>query len=468
MPLLRGARGSILLTAFAVVLVSCTGDEGAPATTATPTSTTINVTVRTTTERAITVGDGIDGGIADQFEQLLADLQTETEILRGLSFLSPPAIALMAPDDFEQRRSAFVDSLLDPVALSVETRLHRLLGLLTSAEDLNAILMRVASTPVTAYYDGEAGEVVVTADSAEPGPVQRSAIVAALTAAVTDQYHLHSMRLARLTANGRYDEAEALAALVQADAVTSQLRYLEGLPDTTRVEAAAVEEGFARSPEPAFLGAELAFPTDAGLTFVTALLDDGGLAALDAAYSTDALSTELITHPERYLAGERVTTIEPPDVTVAGYTVQDAGSLGELGLRGVLSAAAPPGLLSQITDGWGADAFVTLTDADDVAFVYLYRGDSSGDAFEVAQAFIDHATLVMGLAEPVAVGGGVEFVGLAPVDGETPEGGETTTVAPTTAEGPYVYVDRAGDGLVVVISGDVAAGRALRDQVSAP
>jgi len=453
--------------ALAAAASSCTDDTGGATTTTEAPPTTIGVTVRTTTDRAVSVGAGVDSGLAEQLEAQLAELQAKVEVLRGLSYLSPPQIVLLGEDDFSARRASFVESKLDPVALAVDTRLYRLLGLLSPAEDLNALLTDVSSSPVEVYYDDMIGEVVIAATVAEPGPVELSEIVAALTMALTDQYHHHASRAADLTAAGRYDEAEALTALASADALTSQLRYLEGLPDTARVEAAAATDGFAQPPAPEFLAGELAFPADTGLAFVTALLNRDGLAGLDGAYSADPLTTELVSHPERYLAGEGATPIEVPAIAVNGYELRDQGSLGELGLQGLLSAAAPPGLLTQTTDGWGSDAFVTLSDASDVAFLYLYRGDSADDAVEVAQAFLNHAAFVMGLAEPLAVGGGVEFVGLAPVEGELEEPTEGNGTAPTVT-GPYVFVDRSGAGLVVIVAGDVGAGRAIRDQVDVP
>lgn len=455
------ARHLLLLVLIAALATAaCDGAAADSTTTTSSTTTTIGVTVRTSGERTVTVGEDIDGGLAEQLETQLADLAAATEVLRGLSFLSPPKLVLLGQSEFPQRWEAFVDARLDPVALATDTRLFRTLGLLSPAQDLRALLRSIETGPVPAFYDGAAGEVVVAATQAELAPFAASVVVRALTEALIDQYHRATTRAAELQTSGRYDEAVALETLVTADALTTQLRYLEGLPDSTRV-AAAAEAGASVMPEsPPFLTAELSYPTEDGIAFVAALLDQGGLAAVDAAYG-ETLTTELVSHPVRYFAGEGVLSIEVPTVDLSGFGVDDSGSLGALGLRSLLTEAVPPGLLTQTVDGWGADVFVTLTDASDIAFVYVFRGDTVADTVEVAQAFLEHAAGVMGLAEPRAAGGGVEFIGPAAVEGEASGDG-----APP--EGPYVFVDRDGDGLVVIVSSDAGAGRALVRQVEIP
>jgi|GEM_PF-2094363 len=454
------------LLLLAVVLVAaggCTGGDDAVATTTTSTSTTIGVTVRSSGERALTVGPDVDGGLAERLEAQLGELATVTEGLRGLAFLSPPQIVLLAEADFNARWDAHRNARLDPVALAADTRLFRLIGLLTPAQDLRTLL-RSAATPVVAFYEGGAAEIVVAATEAELDDFDASVAVRSLVEALTDQYHRHTVLSGELDAAGRHDEATALRALAIADALTTQLRYLETLPDSARVIAAAEGGAYAPAPAPLFLQTELGYPTDDGLAFVAAVLDEGGLAGVDAAYGAE-LSTELISHPVRYLAGERATAVAVPEVALAGYEVQDRGSLGALGLRSLLGLAVAPGLLTQTVDGWGGDAFVTLASASDIAFVYLFRGDRVTDAVEVAQGFIDHAQLVMAMAEPLAAGGGVELIGPAPVEGE--EAAETDETTPPP-DGPYVYVDRSGAGLVVVIAGDAEAGRALVRQLETP
>ena len=446
----------LLVLAFALVVAACTDDPAEPATTA-ATTTTIGIDVQTEVESAVTVGEGVDGAEADALVAELDELRTTTEVLRGLGFLSAPQIVVLTADDFSQRRDAYLDASLDAPSLARDTEFLQTFGLLQPSEDLRATLVRASSAPVNAYYDEAAGELVVAA-SGELDAVGQSVVVREFVRVLTDQYHRYGARVGEYGTSGFGDEATALETLATSDALYFQLLYLEDRPSADQAAAAGVD-AFGDAPAPAFLASELAFAGDVGLGFVAWLLQDGGIAALDAAYGAERLTTEHLYHPARFAAGEGVLEIPEPVAEVEGYGVHDAGTMGELGLRSLLSAALSPGMLTQTADGWGADRFVMLADLDDVALVYTYRGDSIDDTVEVAQAFLDHAAFVMQMAEPRAVAGGIEYVGLAdappPAEGAAPPG-------------PYVFVDRSGDGLVVIVSEDPATGAELRNQVSAP
>lgn len=431
------------------------------------TTTTVELSVRSTAESPVTVDDAVDASLAAALVDEVDRLRAVTETLRGLGFIGPPRIAILSPANYAQRRAGFVESFLDAPALAAETRLYRMLGLLDPSQDLRTLLRSGLGSRVPAYYDAATKELVVEAVAAPLAPGDRSVVVRELVRLLTDQYHDHSGRIQQWTEEGLYDEALALGALAGADAVYTQLRYVDQLsPDDSQaaIETAAVAE----APGPDFLADELAFTGQEALAFVALRLEQGGFAYLDEAYGS-VPTTERLLHPIRFAAGEIVLEVPVPAAVVDGYELVDEGTLGELRLRGLLSAALPAGMQTQVSDGWGGDRYMLFADPEDVALVYTFRGDTVDDTVEVAQAFLDHAAFVMGMAEPVAVGGGVEFVGLAPpedeVETDTEEGASDGVNEPA---GPYAYVDRSGDGLVVVISSSVEAGRALGRQVQAP
>ncbi len=464
------------LVAVAVVVTACTSAPDALPTTTTTTTTTIVLNVRSTAESPVVVGTGVDDAVAEGLRSELDVLRSRAEQLRGLGFIGPPRIALLEPAAFDDRRNDYLTERFNPADLAIESRLLQLLGLAVTTDEVTTAIRQATAAPATAYYDPSAGELVVRAERAALDEGSRSVVVRELVLLLTDQYHSHAARAGELTAAGRLDEALALETLAAADAMHAQLRYVDGLPATERAAAVrSIDVPVAAAPET--VAVQLSFAAEEGLPFVDARLADGGLAALDAAYE-QPLTTELILHPDRYAAGEGVLEIPVPADDLAGYQVQQAGTMGELRLRSLLVGALLPGMATQTASGWGADRFAVLTTPEEIAFIYTFRGDTVRDAFEVAQAFLDHATWVMVLAEPVAAGGGVEFLGPAPVapsptddeagaaEGDEGEAPDTTVVAPPT--GPYVFVDREGDGLVVVIASTVAAGRQLRGMVAIP
>lgn len=152
-------------------------------------------------------------------------------------------------------------------------------------------------------------------------------------------------------------------------------------------------------------------------------------------------------HPKRYVSGEQVLEIEAVDVELDGYEIHEGSSHGEWGIRLLLSEADVPGTAAQAANGWGADSYQVLHDADDVVMAMTYKGDTEDDAFELTDAFIAHATETMGMGEGEGSGGGLVFA---------------------AEDGRYAFIDRIGDGLVFVVATDAAAGEAVRSQIRVP
>lgn len=442
-----------VVTVLVAGLVACTPETAATTTTtAAPTTTTIGVDIISSEPAAVTVGDGVDAAIAERIELELDRLRINTETIRGLGFLDPPRVAIVGAAEFEERRTAIADRMVDPGRLAVRTRLLQTLRLLEPGQGLQEMVLAVAAEPVPVVYDSGEEELVVLASADPWGSHERSVVVRELVRALVDEYHRYGDRVGELAAEGRHDEADALAGLAAADATYFQLVYLQELPEPERAEAAAARP-VTTVVLPEVVNAELAFPYEAGIPFIEALIDDGGLAGLDAAYGTDVLTTEHLRRPVRFLAGEGVREVEPVSATPAGYRQADAGSWGQAALTALLTEAVSPGILTQTADGWGGDSFALYESGADVAFVYTFRGDTVDDAVEVAQGFLDHAAFVMAMNDPVTAGGGLEYVGL--------QGGPED-------EGPYVFVDREGEGLLVVVADELSTGRLLRDTVPVP
>ncbi|MBA2337191.1 MAG: hypothetical protein H0V96_05435 [Acidimicrobiia bacterium] len=439
MPIRRLAAG---IGALALV-VGCTDSE--PGTSSTVLSPSpAEVSSASTPPATVEVDPAVDGDIAARMLDGLEDLKSTVETMRGLSFLDPPRIRIVTAEQLATRHGAAVDATLDRAEVDADTRLLRMLGLLGAGQDLRALLAELSAETPAALYDPVVGTLVVGASPDELGPTARSVVVRGLVQALADQYHRVTTRTGNLTRAGRFDEAAALGALFEADATYFQLVYVQGLPGVDRVAVAAA------APEPppnlpSVLAEQLTLTAERGIAFVEAMVRHGGTGQVDAAYEATPLTTEGLLHPERLLAGEPGLTMPAIELAIDGYRVVEQGSLGEMGLRSLLVDALDPEILTRAADGWGADQSVLLFGGGDTAWVYAHRADSVADAVEVAQGFLDHATGVLGLTDAVEARGGVEY-----------------------ADGPYLFVDREGDGLAVVVASDVEAGRTLRDLVVIP
>lgn len=453
-------RRPVIVTLLAVVAMvpACTS-ESEPVETAAPTTSTTQIILdlEPATGALVSLGEGVAGDRADALTEWAAGLRAAAELVRGLQFLDEPEILFLSADEYLdvwQRRNA---PLLDPSMLAVDTRFLQLIGALDAGQSLRVLLEPVFEMAPSAFYDETRRQIVVAApEEATPDRDVERAVVAAIVSALTDQYHQHGEAVADFRNAGMLDEADALSALSAADAAYFSLVYLQELeaPASVGVELAIPGRGL-----PAPLASSIAFPFEEALAFVEEIVGAGGIAALDEVYTIERITTELLLHPERYGAVDPIPDVGPSPLALTGYTLHRSGTLGELGLRTLLGQAQDPGLVRQTVTGWGADHFALFTSGNDVAWIYLYAGDSVEDAVELAQAFLDLAEGAMELNEPIASGGGLEYLGRRPGEGEP---------IPETFTGPYVFVDRVGTGLIVVIADDVEAGRTLVASAEVP
>ena len=446
-----------MLLGVAFVLGACNGPESAPAqptvagvTTLPPAVTPAPPSPTTTTPTTTTAPSSLpptpEDVLTDQVEGLIA----ETEAIRGLRFVARPAVMVLNRIDFAARVDAAIAARRDETRLAAETAVYQLIGRLEAGDDLGSLQAELLGGVETAWYDAESGALLVAAQAQELGPLARSEVVHEVVHALTDQYFEWTATRDALMAAGAVDRLRAFDALVEGDATYVQALYIQELPPAEKAEIAA--EFFEPSPSaadvPEWVIDDLAFVSDSGFEFVADVVDGGGSAAVDRAYLDPPVSSEHIAHPERYRRGERPRFVDSLQLTANQYTALPEATIGEWGLRLLLEETSSAGLLTQTVDGWGGDSYQILVSADgDVAFALSYLGDGEPHTIEVTEAFLKLAEGVLGLGEGVRTNGGVAFE----------RNGR-----------PWMFVDREGNGLVVVIASDQGVGAELAAQLTPP
>ena len=455
-------RFGATLLGLALFVSACTNSSGtettaSPDTTAADSSTTSTTTTTepatgTTTPPTVTASAGLDQAVVDRLTEQVIELIADTEEVRGLPFLNQPNVAIITPDELAARVRADLEEEIDSEELAVDTRLMRMLGLLDDDEDLETMLIDLYSEQVAGFYDGDTGELVIGGEAADLTPLTKSVIVHELIHSLTDQHFMFNDDFEQMFDEERFDEGAAFQALIEGDATYFQLVFIQQLPLDEQfalaTEAVAqMEDTMVFQSVPTWVQDDLAFPYDSGQFFVEHLVQNGGIAAVDAAYTERPVSTEVIMHPRLFSSGEGVLQVTPVAIELDGFEVQETSSFGEWGFRLLLSPNAEPGVAAQAANGWGGDSYQVLFDSDDIVLAIAYKGDTEDDAFELADALIAHVTNTMQLGEGVGEGGGLQFVG---------------------EDGRYAYLDRIGDGFIFVASTDAAAGEAARAQMRIP
>ncbi len=449
---LSTGRAAAGLAAMILLAAACT-DSAVPTTTggttAPPVATTLaplpDVPVPDPgTAPSTTLAADVDPAVAAAVEADIAELVEAVERIRGLEFLEPPNVTVLSEAALAARVRA---DLAEEEPLVVEDRLFTLLGMLDPDIDLDVLIADLLAEQVLGFYDGDTGEMVV-AGTAELGPLDRLTVVHELIHALTDQHFGFHERAEQLDDEERFDELSALVALVEGDATYFEIVYFQEeleFPDQLAIAELITEIDTAVFDEsPPFLKADLEFPYDEGWRFVTDLVEAGGIAAVDEAYTDPPRTTENVLHPERFFDAQGARPVELPPTPIPGYEVYEESTFGEWGATLLFVDGDGRALAEQVGDGWGGDRYRVLTGPQgEVVLVWWYVADRERDAIEVAQALIRLAETEMGLGEGVESGGGLLY----------------------DTAGGYAFIDRIGDELVFIAAEDPAAGAAARAAV---
>ncbi len=386
---------------------------------------------------------GVDPEQAADTADAVVALMRRTQSLRALEFLERPSVQIVD--------AATMRVLLDRLALAplgtpefaLEQRLHDLLGMIPDGFSASALYEDYYdSLPVALFeYATNTLHVVVRPDGLSP--LEESVVVRETVKALAAEYFGVTMDTAGVVSTAIDDAALARAALVEGDATYFQLLYLQQLDDDARADAALEARTVAWDAPggtPRWLIERLAFPYDDGLDFVRRVVESGGIAALDRAYGAPPASSEHILHPERYLRGEAVRTVELAEAEVVGYELHAEGRFGELAWRAMLSRTLDPGILTQTVDGWRGDAYAAYGNGSEVGIAVKMEMTSEEDAIEVALAVIEHARTTLDAGDGIDLDGGILF----------DEGG------------PYLFIDRIDDEINLVVASSRPLGSALR------
>ena len=279
---------------------------------------------------------------------VVAELRTFVESARGLRFLEPVDVSVLADADF--RRVFGRGEPVDDAEVAVQEGVLRAFGLLDGDDDLGRA-SDIDPDTVAGFYDTDTKELVVRGTRATP--FVRQVLVHELTHALDDQH---------FGLDREFDDAEAelaFDALVEGNAVVVEDRYLASLSaaerDRAEAEAKATFAGTADRAIPEVVLEAADFPYRDGPVFVGALLGAGGPARVDAALRAPPTTSADVLHPERFLTGPRRAV--PVSVNAGGQVV-DEGPLGELVLRFVLSVSMPAEVAARAAAGWAGDRYV--------------------------------------------------------------------------------------------------------------
>ncbi len=355
------------------------------------------------------------------FEELLPGMRKipfKTEVKRDVT----------ARGDLQAMLIKEIDSEMTPAEFHADELGMKALGLLPEEVDLKAVMVKVYSEEIAAFYDTKTKTMHLIKEpesKAKKKPTflerlagktggfdkdeNKTVIAHELTHALADQnFDIDAMQKA---AKNDDDRALALSALVEGEATLTMLGAQMNDWDGSVMRQAPASRldrtfsilmplmpmsgGKALREAPVILSETMLFPYLRGLVFCARLTNDGGWEALNAAYRRPPISTEQIIHPEKYAAEPDPPTAVDLGALDVGKDWKEAGRnvVGEMQLAVLLRGHGGKAAAA----GWDGDLYAVFEGPDKrVGLVWFSTWDRVEDAREFLRGYAQFQSTKLG------------------------------------------------------------------------
>jgi hypothetical protein len=385
-------RRPVAVLLAAVLTVAC----GSSTTSPSPTPT-----VAPTPTAAPTATGGSSPAPSDDLDAVYAEIEAQVVALRGLEARRPVDPRIVAPDEMAEILRSSVEEDAPPELLAAYERLYVGMGLMSEADDLEAVYVDLLESQVGGLYVPADELLYVVSREGEVGAVERVLFAHEFVHALQDQHFDLERFQDGLT--DQTDRQLARLALTEGDAYTAMTYWtIQHLgPDGIRelLEYSNDPEALAALERiPPIVQASVLFAATQGTEWVLRIQASGGWEAIDAAWERPPESTEQILHLDKYEASEGpIEVAMPADLAEdlgPGWSVQLEDTFGEhqlsIWLAGTDAPSAPtasaPPAAAEAAAGWGGDRVALLAGPDGAtAVVLMTEWDTAADAGEFAE-----------------------------------------------------------------------------------
>jgi hypothetical protein len=303
---------------------------------------------------------GLDFGGSPKLAAVLPKIELFVEESRGHRYKHAVAVTPLSDKAF----LAQLHKANGPATGDDSDATAKALHLLPAGLDTAKVEAAASDADVAGFYDFATKHLYVR--STTLNPLTQSILAHELTHALDDQY----FNLAHVEKLGRNsDQEEAIVSLVEGDARSVEDHFSAALtPHRQQQEKAELtaQYGSAADHTPFVLELFSQFPYVLGSEFVNELHDNGGAAAIDAAFRKPPTSTLQILDPLAFFVHrvDAITVAAPAVPTTAGTKLIDRDTLGPLVLAAVLAEAKPTSWGQQAAvEEWAGDSYVTTRTA---------------------------------------------------------------------------------------------------------
>jgi hypothetical protein len=312
---------------------------------------------------------------------------------RQLAALHPVKNRVIGREALAEQMKREVLTDLEPELVRGITENLYAFGTVPADLDYEKTILKVLGSQLAGYYDPRNKTMFLLDDLGSDGSA--STLWHELVHALQDQHY--DLRPKLKWSPGRGDATSAIQSFAEGDAMHGMLDVMVApqghtaldLPAELMGKSMGVVEALPElSSVPAILKRALVAPYADGMTFVTALRQKGGFAAVDAAWRDPPTTTEQILHPEKYEAREPAVVIaplSPPDAGPKPAVFRDV--LGEQGLRFLFEEWVPLVTAARSASGWGGDQLAVFAEGERRAVAVHLVFDDAVRATDALQAF---------------------------------------------------------------------------------
>jgi hypothetical protein len=289
-------------------------------------------------------------------------IEKQVEAIRGLAFKQPVDYNVLSRQEIKDTISRKLAEVFTEQEFADMAAGLAAIGLLAPDYPLRQSYIDLLGEQVAAFYDQHQHKLYMFEDASLDNSQNRVVLAHELTHALQDQHF--SLKRLPLEAKDNDDRAAAASALVEGDATLVMSEFmlknltLSSLKDNLAASVTQNMEQLAKAPR--FLREMLVFPYLRGQEFCGALYGRGGYDAVSQAYQYPPTSTSQILHPEKYLATPREEPIAVgwPDTTLNGKKPIAENTVGEMGMRILISEWVDDATGESAAEGWRGDRYL--------------------------------------------------------------------------------------------------------------
>lgn len=324
---------------------------------------------------------------------------------RGLPAKHPVPGVVASRAELMARVHAHVDKEVPHQAIVDEGLVFQLLGTIPAPFDYEKSVYALLDAQLAGYYEPADATMYMAQDLDDD--LADATLSHELVHALQDQYWNLAAR--SKYAPGQSDKQAATSSLAEGDATSAMIDISLGavagalggargprtaldIPPTlfdsvVRSSLASGAAGTGNAPHVMVAG--LVAPYVDGTAFVNDLRRRGGWPMVDQAWTTPPETTEQILHVDKWLAHEAPLSVPAPAFGAlgTGWTVAQADTMGELGLRILAEEWMPHDRAAVTAAHWGGDRAVLVKKGEQAALAIKVRWDPGApkdDAFAAA------------------------------------------------------------------------------------